>query len=50
VPAAAQIAARLRRQCVVSSASDPATYSPLAASSGIWPEQKSRPPWLIAWL
>src|SRR4051794_25350146 len=49
-PAAAHTVRRFSRHCRACSPRVPPTSSPVSASSGIWPEQKSRPPALTAWL
>src|SRR3954470_9495639 len=49
-PAAAHTARRFSRHCLAWSPGVPPTSSPVSASSGICPEQNSRPPALTAWL
>src|SRR3954451_322522 len=49
-PAAAHTVRRFSRHCRAWSPGVAPTSSPVSASSGIWPEQNSRPPALTAWL
>lgn len=49
-PAAFRIASTLRRHCRVCSSTVSPTTSPVAGSNGPWPETKTRPFALVAWL
>src|SRR5689334_5963895 len=48
-PPASSTAERFLRTCSVCSVTSFETNSPVAGSSGIWPEQKRKPPVFIAW-
>src|SRR3954469_7977038 len=49
-PPALATVSRLRRHCLVCSPTSPPTSSPVAGSSGVWPERNSSSPVRIAWL